>query len=287
MFKKIFANNSDKAEMSFFDHLEDLRWHIIRSVAAIAVVSVFGFIYTKEILDNVIFGPTNASFPSYIAMCKISHWLGMGDKLCITPVKVQFQNFKMAGQVMLQFKLAFIIGLVVAFPYIFYEFWRFVKPALKEKEIRGARGVIFWVSFQFFLGIGFSYFLMAPFTINFLAGYTITDKAVNQFFLDDYFSLMTQIILGMGILFELPVLVFFLTKIGLITPDFMRSYRRHAIVVILVLAAVITPPDVIDQLIVFTPLYLLYEISIFISRKALKEMDEKDRNPVVVDDEWS
>ena len=273
--------------MSFFDHLEDLRWHIIRSVAAIAVVSVFGFIYTKEILDNVIFGPTNATFPSYIAMCKISHWVGMGDKLCITPVKVQFQNFKMAGQVMLQFKLAFIIGLVVAFPYIFYEFWRFVKPALKEREIRGARGIIFWVSFQFFLGVAFSYFLMAPFTINFLAGYTITDKAVNQFFLDDYFSLMTQIILGMGILFELPVLVFFLTKIGLITPEFMRSYRRHAIVVILVLAAVITPPDVIDQLIVFTPLYLLYEISIFISRKALREMDEKDRNPVVVDDEWS
>jgi sec-independent protein translocase protein TatC len=287
MFKKIFANNRDKAEMSFFDHLEDLRWHIIRSVAAIAVVSVFGFIYTKEILDNVIFGPTNATFPSYIAMCKISHWLGMGDKLCITPVKVTFQNFKMAGQVMLQFKLAFIIGLVVAFPYIFYEFWRFVKPALKEREIRGARGIIFWVSFQFFLGVAFSYFLMAPFTINFLAGYTITDKAVNQFFLDDYFSLMTQIILGMGILFELPVLVFFLTKIGLITPEFMRSYRRHAIVVILVLAAVITPPDVIDQLIVFTPLYLLYEISIFISRKALREMDEKDRNPVVVDDEWS
>ncbi|HEY0608965.1 MAG TPA: twin-arginine translocase subunit TatC [Chitinophaga sp.] len=287
MFKKIFANNSDKAEMSFFDHLEDLRWHIIRSVAAIAVVSIFGFIYTKEILDNVIFGPTNKDFPSYIAMCKISHWVGMGDKLCITPVKVQFQNFKMAGQVMLQFKLAFIIGLVVAFPYIFYEFWRFVKPALKEREVRGARGIIFWVSFQFFLGVAFSYFLMAPFTINFLAGYTITDKAVNQFFLDDYFSLMTQIILGMGILFELPVLVFFLTKIGLITPEFMRSYRRHAIVVILVLAAVITPPDVIDQLIVFTPLYLLYEISIFISRKALREMEEKDRNPVVVDDEWS
>lgn len=273
--------------MSFFDHLEDLRWHIIRSVVAIAVVSVFGFIYTKEILDNVIFGPTNADFPSYIAMCKASHWLGMGDKLCITPVKVQFQNFKMAGQVMLQFKLAFILGLVVAFPYIFYEFWRFVKPALKERELKGARGIIFWVSFQFFLGVAFSYFLMAPFTINFLAGYTITDKAVNQFFLDDYFSLMTQIILGMGVLFELPVLVFFLTKAGLLTPDFMRSYRRHAVVVILVLAAVITPPDVIDQLIVFAPLYMLYEISIFISRKALREMEEKDRNPVVVDDEWS
>ncbi len=286
MFKKIFANNTDKAEMSFFDHLEDLRWHIVRSAVAIMVFSIFGFVYTKEILDNVIFGPTNANFPSYILMCKVSHLLGLGDKMCITPVKVQFQNFKMAGQIMLQFKLAFTLGLVLAFPYIFWEFWRFIKPALKERELRGARGVIFWVSFQFFLGISFSYFLMAPFTINFLAGYTVTDKAVNQFFLDDYFSLMTQIILGMGVLFELPILVFFLTKIGLITPDFMRSYRRHAIVVILVLAAVITPPDVVDQLIVFTPLYLLYEISIFISKKALRDMDEKERNPVV-DEEWS
>lgn len=272
--------------MSFFDHLEDLRWHLIRSVAAIAVVSVFGFIYTKEILDNVIFGPTNASFPSYAVLCKLSHLMNLGDKLCITPVKVQFQNFKMAGQIMLQFKLAFILGLVVGFPYIFWEFWRFVKPALKERELKGARGIIFWVSFQFFLGIGFAYFLMAPFTINFLAGYTVTDKAVNQFFIDDYFSLMTQIVLGMGILFELPILVYFLTKIGLLTPDFMRTYRRHAVVVILVLAAVITPPDVIDQLIVFTPLYLLYEISIFISKKALKQMDE-DEKKEPVEEEWS
>jgi sec-independent protein translocase protein TatC len=286
MFKKIFANNSEKAEMSFFDHLEDLRWHLIRSAIAIAVVSVFGFIYTKEILDNVIFGPTNAGFPSYGLLCKFGHLLRLGDKLCITPVKVEFQNFKMAGQVMLQFKLAFIIGVVVAFPYIFWEFWRFVKPALKEKELRGARGIIFWVSFQFFLGIAFAYFLMAPFTINFLAGYTVTDKAVNQFFIDDYFSLMTQIVLGMGVLFELPILVYFLTKIGLLTPDFMRAYRRHAVVVILVLAAVITPPDVVDQLLVFTPLYLLYEISIFISKRALKQMDEKEQEEPV-EEEWS
>lgn len=283
MFKKIFANNEEKAEMSFFDHLEDLRWHIVRSIIALIVVSIFGFVYTKEILDDVIFGPTNANFPSYVALCKLGHLVGLGDKLCITPVPIVFQNHILVGQVMLQFKLAFIFGLVVAFPYIFWEFWRFIKPALKERELRGARGIIFWVSFQFFLGIAFSYFLMAPFTINFLAGYTVTDKAVNQFFIDDYFGLMTQIVLGMGILFELPILVFFLTKIGFITPSFLRTYRRHAIVVILVLAAVITPPDVIDQLIVFTPLYLLYEISIYISGRALKGM-EKAENEV---EEWS
>lgn len=274
--------------MSFFDHLEDLRWHLIRSVAAIALFSIFGFVYTREILDNVIFGPTNPHFPSYALLCNLSHWLGLGDKLCITPVKVEFQNFKMAGQIMLQFKLAFVVGFTAAFPYVFYEFWRFVKPALKERELRGARGIIFWVSFQFFLGIAFAYFLMAPFTINFLAGYTVTDKAVNQFFMDDYFALMTQIVFGMGVLFELPILVYFLSKVGLITPEFLRSYRRHAIVVILVLAAVITPPDVIDQLIVFVPLYLLYEISIFISRKAVRQMEERDNRPVTDDEEeWS
>ncbi|MBV7528934.1 twin-arginine translocase subunit TatC [Chitinophaga sp. sic0106] len=285
MLKKFFSKNNDKAEMSFFDHLEDLRWHIVRSVLSIVAFSIFGFLYTQEILDNVIFGPTNATFPSYRALCAIGHFFNLGDALCITPVKVVFMNSKMVGQIMLQFKLAFVIGFVCSFPYIFWEFWRFVKPALKEKELKGARGVIFWVSFQFFLGIFFAYFLMAPFTINFLASYTITDKAINQFFMDDYFDLMSQIVLGMGLLFELPVLVFFLTKFGLITPKFLRAYRRHAVVVILILAAVITPPDLIDQLIVFTPLYLLYEISIFISKKAMRDRENKEEKVEV--EEWS
>ncbi|WP_212000452.1 twin-arginine translocase subunit TatC [Chitinophaga sp. HK235] len=285
MLKKFFSNNEDKAEMSFFDHLEDLRWHLVRSALAIVAFSIFGFVYTQEILDNVIFGPTNANFPSYIALCKLSHWVGMGDNLCITPVKVQFLNYKMVGQIMLQFRLAFTIGFICAFPYIFWEFWRFVKPALKEKELRWAKGAIFWVSFQFFLGICFAYFLMAPFTINFLASYTVTTKAINQFFIDDYFDLMSQIVLGMGVLFELPILVYFLTKLGILTPDFLRNYRRHAIVVILILAAIITPPDLVDQLIVFTPLYCLYEISIFISKKAIREREAAAKKQEV--EEWS
>ncbi|RBL93739.1 twin-arginine translocase subunit TatC [Chitinophaga flava] len=285
MLKKLFSNNEDKAEMSFFDHLEDLRWHLVRSALAIVAFSIFGFVYTQEILDNVIFGPTNANFPSYIALCKLSHWVGMGDSLCITPVKVQFLNYKMVGQIMLQFRLAFTIGFICAFPYIFWEFWRFVKPALKEKELKWAKGAIFWVSFQFFLGICFAYFLMAPFTINFLASYTVTSKAINQFFIDDYFDLMSQIVLGMGVLFELPILVYFLTKLGILTPDFLRNYRRHAIVVILILAAIITPPDLVDQLIVFTPLYCLYEISIFISKKAMREREEAAKKQEV--EEWS
>ncbi len=272
--------------MSFFDHLEDLRWHIVRSILAIIAVSIFGFLYTKEILDNVIFGPTNAHFPTYTALCRLGQWLHMGNKLCITPEKIQFQNFQMAGQVMLQFKLAFTMGVVCAFPYIFWEFWRFVKPALKERELKGARGVIFWVSLQFFLGISFAYFMVMPFTINFLASYTVTDKAINQFFIDDYFDLISQIVVGMGLLFELPVLVYFLTKVGILSPDFLKSYRKQAIVVLLVLAAVITPPDVIDQMIVFTPLYLLYEISIVISKRAYRvRMEGKEEETAV--QEWS
>lgn len=281
MLKKLFSSSEDKAEMSFFDHLEELRWHIIRSAIAILVISILGFVFTDWILTNVIFGPTRPNFITYQWMCQLSHSIGMDDKLCITPPEIKFQNYKMAGQITLQFKLAFILGLVGAFPYICFEFWRFVRPALKENELKGSRGLIFWVSFQFLLGVGFSYLLIAPFMINFLASYTISDVIKNEFFIDDYFSLMSQIILGMGALFEMPILVFFLTKLGMLSPAFMRTYRRHAIVVILVLAAIITPPDVLDQLLVFVPLYLLYEISILISARAYRDREKEEAQ------EWS
>lgn len=281
MLKKLFSSNEDKAEMSFFDHLEELRWHLVRSAAAILIVSILGFVFTDWILTNVIFGPTQPNFPTYSWMCQLSHWLGMGDKLCLVPPEIKFQNTKMAGQITLQFKLAFMLGLVGAFPYIVYEFWRFIRPALKDQEAKGSKGIIFWITLQFLLGIAFSYFLIAPFMINFLASYTVSSVIKNDFFIDDYFGLMSQIILGMGCLFEMPILVFFLTKLGLLTPDFMRTYRRHAIVVILILAAIITPPDVLDQLLVFVPLYLLYEISILISARAYKAKEKKEK------EEWS
>ncbi|MRG46826.1 twin-arginine translocase subunit TatC [Chitinophaga sp. SYP-B3965] len=281
MLKKLFSSNEDKAEMSFFDHLEELRWHLVRSAFAIVFVSILGFVFTDWILTHVIFGPTQPDFPTYSWMCKLSHALGMGDKLCLIPPEIKFQNTKMAGQITLQFKLAFMLGLIGAFPYIVYEFWRFIRPALKDQEAKGSKGIIFWITLQFLLGVLFSYFLIAPFMINFLASYTVSSVIKNDFFIDDYFGLMSQIILGMGCLFEMPILVFFLTKLGLLTPDFMRTYRRHAIVVILILAAIITPPDVLDQLLVFIPLYLLYEISILISARAYKAKEKKEK------EEWS
>lgn len=281
MLKKLFSSNEDKAEMSFFDHLEELRWHLVRSAIAIVIVSILGFVFTDWILTKVIFGPTQKDFPTYHWMCQLSHLLNMGDKLCMVPPVIQFQNTQMAGQITLQFKLAFILGLIGAFPYIVYEFWRFIRPALKDQEAKGSKGIIFWITLQFLLGILFSYFLIAPFMINFLASYQISDVIKNDFFIDDYFGLMSQIILGMGCLFEMPILVFFLTKLGLLTPDFMRTYRRHAIVVILILAAIITPPDVLDQLLVFVPLYLLYEVSILISARAYRAKEKKEK------EEWS
>lgn len=281
MLKKLFSSNEDKAEMSFFDHLEELRWHLVRSAIAVVLVSILGFVFTDWILTKVIFGPTQKDFPTYSWMCSLSHSLGMGEKLCLVPPEIQFQNTQMAGQITLQFKLAFILGLIGAFPYIVYEFWRFIRPALKDQEAKGSKGIIFWITLQFLLGIAFSYFLIAPFMINFLASYQISDVIKNDFFIDDYFGLMSQIILGMGCLFEMPILVFFLTKLGVLTPDFMRTYRRHAIVVILILAAIITPPDVLDQLLVFVPLYLLYEVSILISARAYRAKEKKEK------EEWS
>lgn len=281
MLKQLFSKNEDKAEMSFFDHLEELRWHLVRSAVAILVGSIIGFVFTDWILTNVVFGPTRPGFITYRLMCDLGHWLGVGDKMCIVPPPIKFQNYKMAGQIMLQFKMAFIVGLVISFPYICYEFWRFIRPALKDNEASGSKGIIFWISLQFLLGVVFSYMLIAPFMINFLAGYTVSEVIENEFFIDDYFSLMSQIILGMGVLFEMPIFVFFLTKLGLLTPKFMRTYRRHAIVVILILAAIITPPDVLDQMLVFVPLYVLYEISILISARVYKKKEQQEL------EEWS
>ncbi len=281
MLKKLFSSNEEKAEMSFFDHLEELRWHLVRSAAAIVIVSILGFVFTDWILTKVIFGPTQADFPTYKWLCAASHAMNLGDKLCITPPPIIFQNTKMAGQIMLQFKLAMIIGVIGAFPYVCWELWRFIRPALKDNEAKGSKGVIFWITLQFMLGIAFSYFLIAPFMINFLASYSVSEVIKNDFFIDDYFGLMSQIILGMGALFEMPILVYFLTKLGVLTPTFMRNYRRHAIVVILVLAAIITPPDVLDQLLVFVPLYLLYEISILISARTYAKKEKAEI------EEWS
>ncbi|MDP2421779.1 twin-arginine translocase subunit TatC [Sediminibacterium sp.] len=274
---------AEKEEMSFIDHLEELRGHIIRSVISILVMALVIFIYRNWIFDNIIVGPINKDFVSYKALCDFSSWLGIGDALCMPPVEVTMQSTTFGGQFLSTISMAIVGGIIMAFPYIFWEFWRFVKPALKDKEVKNTRFIIFWVSFFFFCGAAFGYFLLGPFTFNFLAGFQLgtENMIVTRPTFSDYLDNLTNIILGCGLAFELPVLAYILTQIGIITPSFLRSTRKYAVVIILIVAAFITPsPDWMSQLIVFIPLFLLYELSILVSARVFRKL-EKDE-----DKEW-
>ena len=273
----------EKAEMSFIDHLEELRQHIIRSVIAILVMAAIIFIYRDWIMDHVIMGPVNPDFITYRAFCSLSHFLHLGDSLCMPPVKVSLQSTTFGGQFLSAISMAFVGGIIVAFPFIFWQIWSFIKPALKEKEIKNTRFMIFWVSFFFFLGAAFGFFVLGPFTFNFLASFQLGTRGaiVTIPTFSDYLDNLTNLILGCGIAFELPVIVFLLTKIGFITPKLLSTTRKYAVVVILIVAAFITPsPDWYSQTIVFIPLYTLFEFSIIVSRWAHKKMKREE------DEEW-
>jgi len=273
-----------RAEMSFVDHLEELRWHIVRSLLAILVFAAVIFFNIKWVFDNIIAGPISPNFISYRAFCNFSHWLHLGDSLCLPPLSINMQTTTFGGQFFGSFSIAFVGGLIVSFPYIFWEFWRFVKPALKPNELKGTRFVIFWVSFFFFLGSAFGYFILGPFTFNFLANFQVSALNIVQTkpTINDYLDNLTNLILGCGVAFEMPVLAYALTKIGLITPNFLRRSRKYAIVVILVVAAIITPsPDWYSQTIVFLPLMGLYELGVTVSARVYKEEQKKELQ------EWS
>jgi sec-independent protein translocase protein TatC len=277
-------NGTEQAEMSFIDHLEELRKHIIRSILAILIFAVTIFIYIDWVFETIIKGPINPDFISYRVLCDFSHWAHMGDVLCMPPVTVNLQSTTFGGQFMGSISIAIVGGIIAAFPYIFWEFWRFIKPALKEKELKNTRFIIFWVSFFFFCGAAFGYFLLGPFTFNFLAGFQLGTKGtiITIPTFSDYLDNLINIILGCGIAFELPVLAYLLTKIGLITPSYLRRTRKYAAVIILIAAAIITPsPDWMSQLLVFLPLFFLYELSIIISARVSKEQERRDQ------EEWS
>ena len=274
--KRLRSADDQESEMSFIDHLEVLRWHIVRSVISIVVCAILFFIYIDEIFDKVIMGPTHNDFISYRLFCSMSHFLGMGDSLCMPPMKLNLQVNSVSGTFMSSITIAVVGGLIVSFPLICWEVWKFVRPALKPTELKYTTGIIFWVSTFFFIGSCFGYFMLAPFTFNFLANYTIgTLGAINYMpTLSDYLDTLIDITLGAGIAFELPMATWVLSKLGIITPGFLRTYRKYAYVVLLVLAAVITPsPDWGSQLIVVIPLVLLYEISILIAVRVQKKRD--------------
>ncbi len=271
---------SAKEEMTFIDHLEELRWHIVRSLIAVIIVAILIFLNMDWFFDTIILGPIRPDFISYNKFCEFSHWAGLGDSLCMPPVQSKLQATTFGSQFISSITIAFFGGFICAFPYIFWEVWKFIRPALTEKELSSTRGAIIFVSFFFFLGAAFGYFLLAPFTFSFLSNYNLGDSGILETrpMLSDYIENLTNITLGAALSFQLPVVSYVLTKIGLITPGFLRTYRKYAFVAILVVAAIITPsPDWMSQMLVCVPLILLYELSIVISARVAANEEKKMR----------
>ncbi len=271
----IFRRKPDpNSEMNFLDHLEALRWHLVRSALAITILAIVAFIYKEILFDQIIFGPKNPHFITYRLLCKLSEKLSID--MCITEIPFKLISTTMAGQFTTHMVAAGVAGLILGFPYLLWEIWRFVKPALTSKEKQYTRGIVFSASFLFFCGVAFGYFILSPLSINFLGSYQVSDEVQNAINIDSYISIVTIMTLACGAVFELPILVFFLTKIGIISPQFMRRYRKHAFIVNLIVAALITPsPDVTSQILVAIPLFLLYEFSIFVSVVVAKKAESE------------
>ena len=252
-------------EMSFLDHLEELRWLLVRSSAAVVVMAVVSYFFADYIFDELIFGPTDPSFVTYRFFCEASHYLGFADSICITELNFIIQNTEMEGQVNIFVWVCITAGFILAFPYILWEFWKFISPALYEKEKKNAKLFIFVASILFFLGVLFGYFVIVPMSVNFLATFTISSVVKNQFSIDSYVSMVKTAVIASGLFFELPIIIYFLTKLGLVGPNFLRKYRKYAVVIVLIVAAIVTPPDVVSQITVAIPMLLIYEASIWIS----------------------
>mgnify|MGYP002777196984 FL=1 len=262
--------------MSFLDHLEELRWHVVRSVAAIFICMILAFVFTGWIFDHIIFAPGKVDFITFQWLCRLGETFGLNG-ICVKEIPMKIQSRFLMGQFSMQLMSSFVIGLIVAFPYVVWELWRFISPGLYVREKKGSRGAVLAISGLFLLGIAFGYFILSPMTIAFLANYSISNMISNEFDITSYVSTITALVFGSGLLFQLPVVVYFLTKIGIVTPAFMRQYRKHAVVAILIIGAIITPsPDPLSQSLISIPLYILYEISIFISAIELRRKNKRD-----------
>lgn len=272
-------NESTKdGDMPFFGHIEVLRWHIIRSILAILVFFFVALFNKNWVFDVLIFGPTQNDFITYKALCFLSNFLYLKDMFCLEGVKINFINTELAGQFMMHIQISFLCGFILGFPYTIYELWKFIKPGLYEKETRYTEGIVIFISLLFLIGVAFGYFILIPFSLNFFASYSISENVNNMFTATNYISFLSMFLLSSGLMFELPMVVFFLAKIGILTPQFMRTYRRHAVVVLCVASAIITPTaDVGTMMLVFVPLYFLYEISIFIAAAIYQQRQKELR----------
>ncbi|NER12156.1 twin-arginine translocase subunit TatC [Leptobacterium flavescens] len=264
-------------EMSFLDHLEELRWHLIRCTAAIVIVAFAAFFAKSFIFDVILLGPKNPDFITYDIFCRISKFLGLDDTFCSKELTFEIQSRTMAGQFSAHIWTSIWAGFIIGFPYILYEMWKFISPGLYDNERKNARGFIFIASLLFFTGVLFGYYVVAPLSINFLGNYSISKEVHNDIDISSYISTIRASVIAAGLIFELPILIYFLTKVGLVTPQFLRKYRKFALVIVLVLSAIITPPDIASQVVVSIPILILYEISIRISKIVIKRQEKNQR----------
>lgn len=281
--KSIFGKRNrggSRDEMTFIEHLDELRGHSFKSAVAVGIGAIIIVIYNNFIIKNVLMGPIHSDFITYGYLCRISQYLHLGNHLCMTGIKVRMQSNAVSGQFDVFFNIVLIGGFILAFPYVFWQFWKFTRPALTVKELKNSRGVIFWVSFLFFTGVLFGYFVIAPYTINFFANFKIDDNIENIWTISSYFSTLVPLILGAGLCFQLPLVMYFLTKVGVVSSAWLRKSRRYAILIIVIVAGIITPPDMLSQIIVSVPLILLYEISIFLAKRVEKKEKQEEA-------EWS
>lgn len=258
------------SEMSFLDHLEELRWLLVRSTIAVVILAIAIFFVADFIFDQIVFGPTRVDFVTYRFFCDASHYLGFADTICIEELPFTIQNTSMEGQVNVFVWMCITAGFILGFPYILYEIWRFISPALYEHERKYAKVFIFSASVLFFTGVLFGYFVIVPMSVNFLASFSISSVVKNDIDLGSYISMVKTSVLAGGIFFEMPVIIYLLTKIGLVSPSFLQNTRKYAVIIVLIISAIVTPPDVVSQITVAVPMLLIYEISILISKIVYK-----------------
>ena len=276
---------SDEKEMSFLDHLEELRWHIVRAITAIFVLMIVAFLFGPWIFENIVFAPSRIDFITFQYLCKVGHALNMVESLCVEIIPFKVQSRFMTGQFTMHLTASFVLGFILAFPYVFWEIWRFITPGLQKSERKNSKWAVTSVTFLFLVGISFGYFIMSPLAVWFLSSYSLSPNISNEFDITSYVSTITALVFGSGILFQLPVVVYFLSKVGIVTPGLMRQYRKHALVGILILGAIITPPDPLSQSLISLPLYLLYEISILISAMVVRQKRKEEEKELKADQE--